>query len=307
MNKKTAVLYGGPSTESAVSLRSGTKVHQALLRKGINAHMVEYAPGVENKLRGYDNVFNIMHGRPGEDGTVQGLLESMNMPYTGSGVIPCAITINKYFTQTLLSSFNVPVLKSIYVNRFLMESGNPIQDAFSEEVIVKPNTGGSSVGTIIAKPAEARAFVMENLDKYSDFIIEDAVQGGIEFTVGIIEENGGPRVLTPLQLKPLNKFYDYEAKYTSGMTEFIIPPQIDRTLIEQAKHISAEIFRKLKMKTFARVDFIVKGDAIYELEVNSIPGMTDVSDLPYEAAFDGIEYDELVLRLLNTAGVNKDA
>ncbi len=306
MDKRTAVLFGGPSSESQVSLRSGTKVHQALLSKGINAQMIEYKDGVENILKEYDNVFNIMHGRPGEDGTVQGMLESLNIPYTGSGVIPCAITINKHYTQTLLSSYSIPVLKSVYVNEHILKSGNIIEDTFRNEVIVKPNTGGSSVGTLICSPSEAREFIMDNAVKYHDFIVEEAVVGGAEFTVGIIEDNG-PKVLTPLQLKPKNKFYDYEAKYTSGMTEFVIPPQISNELLEQAKRITKEIFRIFRMRTFARVDFIVKGNEIFELEVNSIPGMTELSDLPYEAAYDGIEYDELVLKLLNTAGVRRDA
>jgi D-alanine-D-alanine ligase len=163
------------------------------------------------------------------------------------------------------------------------------------------------VGVIIVKPEDAYERLAEKILEFGDYIVEEYISGGIEVTVGVIKDNG-VKVLTPLQLVPKNAFYDYHAKYTSGMTDFIIPPRLDKAVIDRMMKMSGEIFTKLRMDTFARVDFIVtKSGDIYELEVNSIPGMTDLSDLPQEAEFDGIEYCELVEKLLKTAGVNKDA
>lgn len=309
MDERICVLYGGPSKESEVSRRSALRINHALLKKGYNSKLLEYSADFINQLNsGYTAVFNIMHGRPGEDGTVQGIFEHMKIPYTGSGVIPSAITMNKYITQQVVKSFDIPVLKSLYLTREII-SKNPsaVKDFFSSDIILKPNTGGSSVGTFISSPKDAAEKLMEKFDEFKEYIAEEYVAGGTEVTVGVIEENGA-RVLTPLQLIPKNAFYDYHAKYTSGMTDFIMPPRLEKQVIERMMNMSREIFVKLKMNTFARVDFIVsKSNDVFELEVNSIPGMTDLSDLPQEAEFDGIEYADLVEKLLKTAGVNKDA
>lgn len=310
MSRKICILYGGPSSESAVSLRSATRIHQSFLKSGERAEMVEYSDGVEEILKrsGYDIVFNIMHGRPGEDGRVQSMLERLCIPYTGSGVIASALTMNKFLTQKALSSMGVPVLDSVFVSRRSSDSAkHEAAERFRGKVIIKPNTGGSSVGTIIVDKDDIESSAERSLREYSELIIEEYVEGGQEITVGVIEENGRPRVLTPLELRPKNKFYDYEAKYTSGKTDFIIPPKLPEDVITRMKELTKSIFENLNLRSFARVDFIAKGRDVFELEVNSVPGMTDLSDLPQEAEFDGIPYGELVLRILETAGVNKDA
>lgn len=309
MDERICVLYGGPSKESEVSRRSALRINHALLKKGYNAKLVEYGDEIVSQLKGgFSRVFNIMHGRPGEDGTVQGILEHLRIPYTGSGVIPSAITMNKYINQQVVKSFGIPVLKSVYVNAEILKNDPKIIESnFRGDVILKPNTGGSSVGAYISAASEAAAALPEKIFEYGDYIAEEYVAGGTEVTVGIIRD-GGVRVLTPLQLVPKNAFYDYHAKYTSGMTDFIMPPKLPKEVLDRIMRMSAEIFVNLRMDSFARVDFIVtKENEAYELEVNSIPGMTDLSDLPQEAEFDGIEYCDLVEKLLMTAGVNKDA
>ncbi|MGE3062024.1 MAG: D-alanine--D-alanine ligase [bacterium] len=309
MDERICVLYGGPSKESEVSRRSALRINHALLKKNYNCKLLEYNEDIVNSLKGnFSAIFNIMHGRPGEDGLVQGIFEHLKIPYTGSGVIPSAITMNKYINQQVVKSFGVPVLKSVYVSREIIEKDpDIIEKSFSSPVILKPNTGGSSVGTFISSSKDAFLKLKEKTAEFGDYIVEEYVEGGTEVTVGVIKDNG-VKILTPLQLIPKNAFYDYHAKYTSGMTDFVMPPKLRKDVIERMMNISREIFINLRMDTFARIDFIVtKNDELYELEVNSIPGMTDLSDLPQEAEFDGIEYGDLVEKLLKTAGVNKDA
>ncbi|MDD3804404.1 MAG: D-alanine--D-alanine ligase [bacterium] len=309
MDERICVLYGGPSKESEVSRRSALRINHALLKKGYNSKLLEYGADSASQLKGnFEKIFNIMHGRPGEDGLVQGLFEHLQIPYTGSGIIPSAITMNKYINQQVVMSFGIPVLKSVYLNSdILSDDPGILKRNFPGKIILKPNTGGSSVGAFICKAEEAAERLEGKIKEFGDYIAEEYVENGTEVTVGIIKDNG-VRVLTPLQLVPKNAFYDYHAKYTSGMTDFIIPPKLSSETTERMMKMSSEIFVKLRMDTFARVDFIVsKENEIYELEVNSIPGMTDLSDLPQEAEFDGIEYAELVEKLLMTAGVNKDA
>ncbi|MEJ5307797.1 MAG: D-alanine--D-alanine ligase [candidate division WOR-3 bacterium] len=309
MDEKIAVLFGGPSNEGEVSKRSGQRVYDALIRKGYNAVKVEYDENLIEKLKGFDKVFNVMHGRPGEDGLVQGILEYLKIPYTGSGVIPSSLTINKYLTQQMVKSLNIPVLKSIYVNKKIFnDNENIVEEHFKSKVIVKPNTGGSSVGTFIEESYKVKDRLKENFLKFNDFLIEEYVEDGIEVTVGVIEYKGKTKVLTPLQLKPKNKFYDYEAKYTKGKTDFLIPPEVDNRIIKSLMERTKTIFESLNMRSFARVDYIIdRNMKIFELEVNSIPGMTDLSDLPMEAEYDGIKYDDLVEEILKSAGVLKDA
>lgn len=304
--KNIAVLYGGPSTESEVSKRSAENIYRALSKKH-KCEKVEFDSNVLEHLKKFDTVFNIMHGKPGEDGIVQGMLETMKIPYTGSGVIASALTINKFSTQAIMDKLNIPVLKNCLIRKHDIKNSMKALKDFDCKFILKPNTGGSSVGAKIADSSISADEMNELVSRYGDYIAEEYVENGEEITVGIIEQNSRPLVLTPLQLKPKNTFYDYEAKYTDGMTEFILPPQMDNKLIEKMKEYAGHIFTALNLKSFARVDFIVRGNEIFELEVNTVPGMTDLSDLPAEAQYDGISYEEVVEMIIKTAGVNRDA
>lgn len=309
MVEKIGVLFGGPSIESEVSKRSANRVMDALKRKGYDIVGIEYDKNFFQKIQKVDKVFNIMHGRPGEDGIVQSFLEHFNIPYTGSGVIPSAITINKYLNQQVVKSFGIPVLKSILLNRKTYYNYKEIVSMnFKGKVIIKPNTGGSSVGTFVEDSNSSGKRMEEGFKSFNEFIVEEYVENGLEITVGVIEYKGKIKVLTPLQLKPKKSFYDYEAKYTTGMTDFIIPPELPKDVIDGLIKYTKIIFENLNMSSFARVDYIVSRDMkIFELEVNSIPGMTELSDLPYEAEYDGISYDDLVEEILKSAGVKKDA
>ncbi len=304
--KKIAILYGGPSNESEVSKRSALNVFN-VLKKSCHCEMVEFGKDIETRIKTFDEVFNIMHGTPGEDGIVQGMLECLGIPYTGSGVIASALTINKFNTQSVMERMRIPVPKAVFINKHVLDNNADILKIFSKKIIFKPNTGGSSVGSFIADANISYDKLNNKIEQYGAYIAEEYIDSSKEITVGIIEKSGKPFVLTPLELKPGNIFYDYEAKYTKGMTEFILPPELDQNVIEQIKKYAEQIFISLNLKSFARVDFIIKGNDIFELEVNSVPGMTDLSDLPAEAEYDGISYDELVNIIIQTTGVNKDA
>ncbi len=306
--KKVAVLFGGSSPERAISELSAKNVFNALERNGYFAKMIEYNKDDFADLKNFDIIFNIMHGKPGEDGKVQEMLESINIPYIGSGTIASRLTINKLDTQCVLKNIGIPVPKSILITEQSIKSDIEImKNVFENQVILKPNTGGSSIGIFIMNKSKAVIEIEKLVKEQGDYLCEQFVDNGIELTVSVIEENGKARVLTPLELKPKNDYYDYEAKYTDGMTDFIIPPRIDEKIQKQLKSYTEKIFKHLNLRSFARVDYIVKDSEIYELEVNSIPGMTDLSDLPAEAKYDGIEYDELIEKIIKTAGVKKDA
>ncbi len=306
--KKVAVLFGGPSPERVISELSAKNVFNALKRTGYFAKMIEYDENNFSELRDFDIIFNIMHGKPGEDGIVQEMLESLNVPYTGSGVIASRLTINKFNTQCALKSIGIPMPKSILITeQSIKKDIEIIKNTFEDKVILKPNTGGSSIGIFIMDKNKAVIEIGNLIKEYGDYLCEQFIDNGKELTVSVIEENGKARVLTPLELKPKNDYYDYEAKYTTGMTDFIIPSHINKKTQEQLNEYTKKIFEELNLRSFARVDYIVKNSEIYELEVNSIPGMTDLSDLPAEAKYDGINYDELIEKIIKTAGVNKDA
>ncbi len=301
---KIAVLCGGMSSEAEVSRRSGKNCYEALLRLGYkNAKLVEVTENIAKDLQGFDIAYNALHGKYGEDGCIQGLLELMKIPYTGCGVMSSAVCMNKEYTKKVLSSAGLPLIKSVLVTKGdnLYEKVKPLK----YPMMVKPVSEGSSLGMAKVSNSDELVKAVFEASKYKqDIMIEEYLEG-VSTTVGILEKDNELVATEILEFRTHTEWYDYEAKYTKGMTDFIIPAELSEEMTQRVKDISIQAFKVCGCSGVSRVDFLITEDTPYILEVNTSPGMTDTSDLPAQAAAMGISYDELVEIILRSAGLNK--
>lgn len=309
---KIAVLLGGISKEREISLRSGKRIAQALRKMGHNVDEIDVKEDfVYNvkKLKEYDAIFNILHGTFGEDGRIQSILDIVGVPYTGSGVETSVLAFDKYLCNLFVERLSegalvVPKFLLIQEDKIKEDTLTHIRNSIGLPCVVKPRNEGSSIGTHICFTVdEFEKALKEELENYGEVIVQEYIKGK-EITISIIDINGTPTVLPILELRPKKLFYDYEAKYTDGMTEFILPAELDNVLSEKIKEIALDIYKSIGCKHFARVDGIVKDDKFYFLEVNTLPGMTDLSDLPMSAKAYGIDFEKLVDIIINEAYKN---
>ena len=303
-DSKIAVLCGGMSSEREISLRSGKNCLAALHRLGYkNAEIVDVTPNVMNDLKGFEFAYNTLHGKYGEDGCIQGILEILKIPYTGCGVMASAICMNKEYTKKVMAMSGLPLIKSVY----LLPDENPIEKVaqLNYPLMIKPVSEGSSFGMNKVNNQEELVKAVEEARKYNANILIEEYLVGISATVGVLEKNGKAFATEILELRPKKEWYDYEAKYTKGMTEFILPAQISPEMTEKVKRYAVKAFEACACSGVSRVDFLIVDDVPYILEVNTNPGMTDTSDLPAQALACGIDYDNLVLMMLNSVGLNK--
>ena len=292
------------SSEREVSLRSGKNCLAALHRLGYkNAEIVDVSPNVMNDLKGFEFAYNTLHGKYGEDGCIQGILEILKIPYTGCGVMSSAICMNKEYTKKVMSTAGLPLIKSVY----LLPDEDPVEKVkgLNYPLMVKPVSEGSSFGMAKVDCDGELIDAVENARKYNADILIEEYLVGICATVGVLEKGGEPFSTEILELRPKNEWYDYEAKYTKGMTEFILPAELTPEMTARVKKYAVEAFKVCGCSGVSRVDFLIVNDIPYILEVNTNPGMTDTSDLPAQAKACGIDYDNLVLMILNSAGLNK--
>ena len=301
---KIAVLCGGMSSEAEVSRRSGKNCYEALLRLGYkNAKLVEVTENIAKDLEGFDIAYNALHGKYGEDGCIQGLLELMKIPYTGCGVMSSAVCMNKEYTKKVLSSAGLPLIKSVLISK-----GDNLYEkvkSLKYPMMVKPVSEGSSLGMAKVSNSDELVKAVFEASKYKqDIMIEEYLEG-VSTTVGILEKDNKLVATEILEFRTHTEWYDYEAKYTKGMTEFIIPAELSDEMTQKVKDISIQAFKVCGCSGVSRVDFLITEDTPYILEVNTSPGMTDTSDLPAQAAAMGISYDELVEMILQSAGLNK--
>ncbi len=293
MAKRIAVIYGGPSSEASVSKKSASAVAAALRRLGHEVLMAEYSPSLPKELEkfGPDLAFPVLHGKPGEDGTVQGLLEVMGIPYVGEGVKTSALCMDKDFTKRILVSFGLPTPRWVAVKE---ENLSDLEDWNSLPAVVKPAEEGSSIGLeIVENPSLLEGGVRKLLQKVEKVLVEEFIDGR-ELTCGFVKG----RVLPPLEIKPKKGIYDFEAKYTVGETEFF--PVEDEDLKRRVQSLTAEVVKALEIKDLCRVDFRISNEGrAYVLEVNTIPGMTETSLLPKMAALEGLDFDRLIDLLIS--------
>ncbi len=314
---KIAVLSGGMSSEAEVSRRSGKGCYEALKRLGYkNAELVEVDTNIANTLKNgkYEYAYNALHGKYGEDGCIQGILEILKIPYTGCGVMSSAICMNKEFTKRILSTNpDIVMAKSAFVKKGddLFEKTKNL----TYPLFVKPVSEGSSFGmTKVDKKEDLEAAYKTAIEFNDDVLIEEFIDGFF-VTVGVLERDvktsdGNVKkeafATEILEIRPKNEWYDFEAKYTSGMSDFIVPStSLNTDVTKKVKEAAVKAFETAGCSGVARIDFMMKDNIPYLLEINTSPGMTVVSDLPAQSAAMDINYDELVLLILNSAGLNK--
>ena len=306
-NSKIAVLCGGMSSEAEVSMRSGKGCFDALQRLGYkNSQMVVVDKDIAIKLKDgkFDCAFNALHGKYGEDGCIQGVLEILQIPYTGCGVMSSSICMNKEFTKRILSTNpDIIMAKSAFVRK-----GDDLFEAvkgLKYPLFVKPVSEGSSFGMTKVDRKEDLKSAYELAVKYNDDVLIEEFIDGFFVTVGVLEKDGKPFATEILEIRPKTEWYDFEAKYTSGMSEFICPANLSADVTERVKQAAVMAFETAGCRSVSRIDFMMKDDIPYLLEINTSPGMTATSDLPAQAAAMDIDYDNLVQLILNSAGLNK--
>jgi D-alanine-D-alanine ligase len=300
--KKIAVLMGGLSAEREISLRTGRAVLAALQEAGYTAVGIDAGRDLPARLEAAaaEVAFIALHGRFGEDGTVQGLLEILGLPYTGSGVMASAVAMDKVTTKKILLYHELPTpafdvfLKGAYPDAFLARHQH-------FPLVVKPAREGSTIGVSIVRNAEELRAGLESALVHDDVILVEDFINGLEVTVGVLD--GEP--LPIIQVVPKGGFYDFQAKYTAGQTEYLVPAPLDGALYERLQQVAVAAFRALGCSGAARVDFMVREREFYCLEVNTIPGMTETSLLPKAARQNRIAFGELVQRILEGAALGK--
>lgn len=297
---KVAVLFGGRSAEREVSLKSGAAVLAALQRSGVDAHAFDPAKrDLHNLLdERFDRVFIALHGRYGEDGTVQGALELMGIPYTGSGVMASSIAMDKWRTKMIWQAAGLPIPDFMLINE--CSDWDAVVQRLGLPLFVKPANEGSSVGISKVKQVSELKAAYEEAAKHDKLVIAERFIGGGEYTAAIL--NG--RALPVIKIEPANEFYDYEAKYLRDDTRYLCPCGLSAEQEAEMQALAQQGFAVIGGQGWGRVDFLRGTDGkAYLLEVNTSPGMTDHSLVPMAAREAGISFEQLVVQVLESAHV----
>jgi len=302
LKKRIGVLLGGLSAEREISLKTGQAALAALQRLGYSAVSIDVSEDLPEQLKEaeIDVVFICLHGRFGEDGRVQGLLEMMQIPYTGSGVLASSLIIDKVATKQMLLYHELPT-PGFTVFRTGEDLEELLQRCRHLPMVVKPSREGSTIGITIARSQEALRHGIDTAAALDRTVLVEEFIDGAELTVSVV--NG--EALPIIQIVPKSGFYDYHAKYTAGQTEYLLPAPLEQGLTQQIQQVAAEIYRQLGCRGAARVDFMLREREFYCLEVNTIPGMTETSLLPKAAAAAGMSFEQLVERILLDADLDK--
>jgi D-alanine-D-alanine ligase len=296
---KVAVLLGGHSAEREISLLSGRAVLGALQAAGVDAHPVDAADS--NLLEqltsgGFDRAFIALHGRGGEDGVIQGLLEAIGMPYTGSGVLGSALGMDKLRTKQIWQSAGIPTPAFSVLHD--VAAVTAASDNLAYPVIIKPVHEGSSIGVSKVDSPDGLLTAWQQAAQYDDSIIAEQWIDGVEYTAGILHDTALPLI----RLETPNIFYDYAAKYQADTTRYLIPSGLDADREAHLQSLALAAFHSVGASGWGRVDFMldVTGQSWF-IEVNTVPGLTDHSLVPMAAHAAGTDFTELVCRILDTS------
>ncbi len=306
-NAKIAVLCGGMSSEAEVSMRSGKNCFEALKRLGYNnAELIVVDENIAETLKNknIDYAYIALHGKYGEDGCIQGLLEILKIPYSGCGVMASSICMNKEYTKRILATCpDIPLIKSVFVRK-----GENVKEKTKNlkyPLITKPVSEGSSFGMTKVNTEDELENAYKEALKYNDDVLIEEFVNGFFVTVGVLENEGKTFATEILQIMTKTEWYDFDAKYTKGLSEFILPANLSESATKLIKDLAVKAHITAGCSGVSRVDFMVDGETPHFLEINTSPGMTDTSDLPAQALAMGIDYDTLVLLILNSCGLNK--
>ncbi|WP_159565293.1 D-alanine--D-alanine ligase [Budvicia diplopodorum] len=302
MADKVAVLLGGTSAERDVSLNSGAAVLAGLREAGIDAYPIDPKSYAITQLKadGYNKVFIALHGRGGEDGTLQGVLEFLDLPYTGSGVMASALTMDKLRTKLLWQGSGLPVSPYVALSkdRLAQVDAADIIQRLGLPLIVKPSNEGSSVGMSKVNSAEELLPALQEAFKHDTSVLVEKWLSGPEFTVAIL----GDEVLPSIRIQPAGVFYDYQAKYLSDETEYFCPSGLSDEQETQIRTLALAAYKAVGCQGWGRVDVMMDSDnQLYLLEVNTAPGMTTHSLVPMAARHSGLSFSQLVVKILALA------
>jgi D-alanine-D-alanine ligase len=297
---KVAVLFGGKSAEREVSLKSGAAVLAALQRSGVDAH--PFDPAVQNLQalvdNGFDRVFIALHGRYGEDGTVQGALELLGIPYTGSGVMASALGMDKWRSKLVWQAAGLPIPDYELLDEH--SDWMAVVQKLGVPLFVKPANEGSSVGISKVKQESELRAAYQLAAKYDKLVLAERFIGGGEYTAAIL----GEQALPIIKIEPANEFYDYDAKYIRNDTKYLCPSDLSAAQEAEMRHLAKRAYALIGGEGWGRVDFLKGADGkLYVLEANTSPGMTDHSLVPMAARQAGISFEQFVLRVLESAHV----
>ena len=320
MKKNIAIVAGGDSSEYVVSIRSGANVLNAIDRKLFTPWMVFMRDNEWNILDGenllakvdkgdfsfflngekvkLEYAYIMIHGTPGEDGNLQGYFEMLGIPYSSCGVQSSALTFNKNFCNNYLKSYGIQMARSIRLMKGENWSATDLVKDLGLPLFVKPSAGGSSFGVTKVKEAGGLNDAIEKaLDESPEALIEQFIDGK-EFTCGVVRIGSKKIVLPVTEVIPKNEFFDYEAKYTPGMADEITPARISEALTLQVQNISSEIYDLCNCKGIVRVDYILRDETFYFLEINTVPGMTATSFIPQQIKAAGLNLTDLLTEII---------
>ena len=295
---KIGVLAGGPSNEREISLRSGTAVYNALLSEGLDTVFLDVKDDILRPVREseIDVAFIALHGRYGEDGTVQKILEDADIPYTGSGVEASRLALDKIASKETFVKNNIPVPEYIVFEKGRFDISEA--DRLSFPLVVKPQSEGSSIGLSIVKERGLLPDAISRAFQYGERIILEKYIAGRELTVGILDD----KALPVIEIVTRNNIYDYEAKYKDSATRYLVPAPIDKKTYEEAARLGSAAHNALGCNSFSRVDMMMDiHGSLFVLEVNTIPGMTERSLLPKAAQTCGLRFSSLCVKILENA------
>lgn len=302
--EKIAVLYGGDSAERSVSLNSGQAVAKGLTQAGFSqVALIDTQDFDLSQLKtmGIERVFIALHGRGGEDGTLQGALEYLGIPYTGSGVLGSALAMDKVRCKQIWQSLAYPTAEFVVVHKaeFQADNADNILTSLGGKAMVKPATEGSSIGMAVAKTADELNTALVNAFQYDEQVLVEAWINGLEYTVGIL----GDQALPAIHMETPNEFYDYQAKYQSTTTQYHCPCGLDEQTEAELQELAVKAFKAVNANGWGRVDFMRNEQGQWRLlEVNTVPGMTETSLVPKAAKVAGYSFSELVSKVIELSG-----
>ena len=302
---KVALLAGGVSSERDVSIKSGNQVYNALDKARYDIERYDPATDLGKLVADasrIDVAFIVLHGPYGEDGTVQGLLDLLNIPYQGSGVLGSALAMDKWSSKRIYKEAGLPVPPFEVLVRGQAYDAEVMGEDLGFPLVVKPRYGGSSIGTSVVQTSQELPEALTSAFQYGPYVIAEAYLEGTEITGGVLG-NHDLQLLPIVQVIPESRytFFDYEAKYSEGATREICPAPINEALSDRAQSYAATAHQTLCCRGYSRTDMIIRDDIIYVLETNTIPGMTPVSLFPLAAETAGISFSQLLDRLIELA------